>query len=512
MSDVPETDRKHSNHARTRNWRERVGLVDTPKAEQDAAMTANTMHPPSASSSPSASGATPSGGRDTPYLKRMRGGAQNGFDGSEDLPRQQGLYGPFHQRVNSFKRSRTPGGGVVHDGVPAWHWQNDKHSGNTRLGSGIAGGNLNDKLSALAANPRRRFPDAGGASGKDLDSDGGREGGATLRRRRAAILALGLLVGLAIVISAIVYFLFSEGQQTGDNTIPVIRMPEEPSGVKPENPPVQSVESLHRKLIYDRILAEKKPQSERIISHSEEPLPPPGNKSLASSLPPAQSERFPSLPEAVLPLPPLPEFTGKSILKPESGADKIGGGRLGDNNGSSSIQAPTAASPRTIPEETDSQKVGREQNGMRRQVVATVSGAAGNGNTKTFAAAQRKATMRQTASPRITTPPLPEPRPRNLPYSLAYIIPGKATNGDYAIQISSYHDETNAWVEFYRLQQRYHGFLGSYSAMIKPVDLGQKGRFFRLRIGPIASRGEAERLCSALIASGEKECLVRRRQ
>lgn len=512
MNDVPETDRKHSNHARIRNWRERVGLVDTPKAEQDAAMTANTMHPPSASFSPSASGATPSGGRDTPYLKKMRDGAQNGFDGSEDLPRQQGLYGPFHQRVSFFKRSRTPGGGIVHDGVPVWHWQNGEHGGDTRLGSGIAGENPNDKLSAVAANPQRRFPDAGGASGKDLDSDGGRGGGATLRRRRAAILALGLLVGLAIVISAIVYFLFSEGQQTGGNTIPVIRMPGEPSGVKPENPPAQSVESLHRKLIYDRILAEKKPQSERIVSHSEKPLPPPGKKSLASSLPPAQSERFPSLPKAVLPLPPLPDFIGKPASKLESTAGETSGEELGDNNGSSSIHAPMAASARTLPEETDSQKVGREQNRMRRQAVATVSGAAESSSAKTFAAAPRKAMMQQTASPRITTPPLPEPRPTNLPYSLAYIIPGKATNGDYAIQISSYRDETDAWVEFYRLQQRYHGFLGSYSAMIKPMDLGQKGRFFRLRIGPIASRGAAERLCSALIASGEKECLVRRRQ
>ena len=52
------------------------------------------------------------------------------------------------------------------------------------------------------------------------------------------------------------------------------------------------------------------------------------------------------------------------------------------------------------------------------------------------------------------------------------------------------------------------GILGGYQPNIQQVDLGERGIFHRLRVGPM-SRAEADALCSRYQSAGG-ECLVQR--
>ena len=53
-----------------------------------------------------------------------------------------------------------------------------------------------------------------------------------------------------------------------------------------------------------------------------------------------------------------------------------------------------------------------------------------------------------------------------------------------------------------RAQQRFPSVLGSLDPQIQEADLGAKGIFFRVRVGPWATRAEAIEVCESLKAAG----------
>jgi cell division protein FtsN len=44
--------------------------------------------------------------------------------------------------------------------------------------------------------------------------------------------------------------------------------------------------------------------------------------------------------------------------------------------------------------------------------------------------------------------------------------------------------------------------------MVQKADLGSKGTWYRLRVGPIDNKGAADKLCSQLKSQGHADCLV----
>ena len=58
------------------------------------------------------------------------------------------------------------------------------------------------------------------------------------------------------------------------------------------------------------------------------------------------------------------------------------------------------------------------------------------------------------------------------------------------------------------MQQKYPALLASYRPMVQKADLGAKGVWYRLRIGPIPDKTAAAKLCSQLKAQGLPDCLV----
>jgi hypothetical protein len=76
------------------------------------------------------------------------------------------------------------------------------------------------------------------------------------------------------------------------------------------------------------------------------------------------------------------------------------------------------------------------------------------------------------------------------------------------VQLASQRSQSDARQSFRNLQQRYPSVLGGVEPMIVRADLGDRGVFWRVRVGA-ASRGEAAALCRRLQAAGA-DCFIGR--
>ena len=77
------------------------------------------------------------------------------------------------------------------------------------------------------------------------------------------------------------------------------------------------------------------------------------------------------------------------------------------------------------------------------------------------------------------------------------------------VQVTSRTSQTSALTAFADMQARYPKLLGSYGPDIQRADLGAKGVWYRLRVGPLNSRTAALDLCEQLKKAGHSGCFVR---
>ena len=78
----------------------------------------------------------------------------------------------------------------------------------------------------------------------------------------------------------------------------------------------------------------------------------------------------------------------------------------------------------------------------------------------------------------------------------------------YVIQVGSKQNQTEALATFADIQQKYPTLVANYRPMVQKADLGAKGVWYRLRIGPIPDKAAASKLCTQLKSQGMPECLV----
>ena len=77
------------------------------------------------------------------------------------------------------------------------------------------------------------------------------------------------------------------------------------------------------------------------------------------------------------------------------------------------------------------------------------------------------------------------------------------------VQLGARRSQTAALADFADLQQKYPSLLRGYKPLIQRADLGSKGVYYRLRVGPLDTKGNANRLCTRLKSAGLRDCLVR---
>ena len=66
--------------------------------------------------------------------------------------------------------------------------------------------------------------------------------------------------------------------------------------------------------------------------------------------------------------------------------------------------------------------------------------------------------------------------------------PAPAKPSQYVVQVGSKQNQTEALATFADMQQKYPTLLASYRPMVQKADLGAKGVWYRLRIGPIVDK------------------------
>ena len=92
----------------------------------------------------------------------------------------------------------------------------------------------------------------------------------------------------------------------------------------------------------------------------------------------------------------------------------------------------------------------------------------------------------------------------------ASVNPAPAAGGGYVVQVSSQRNEADAQASYRALQGKYPSVLGSQSLLVKRVDLGEKGVYYRAFAGPFSSADQATQVCNNLKAAGGPQCLIQR--
>lgn len=108
---------------------------------------------------------------------------------------------------------------------------------------------------------------------------------------------------------------------------------------------------------------------------------------------------------------------------------------------------------------------------------------------------------------RVQTQPIP-----STTQQVATTAPAQqsAAGGDFVVQVSSQRSEGAALSSYADLQRRFPGVLGAQSPDIVRADLGSRGVFYRVRVGPMQTRDEAAQFCRRLQSAGG-DCIVARR-
>jgi hypothetical protein len=117
----------------------------------------------------------------------------------------------------------------------------------------------------------------------------------------------------------------------------------------------------------------------------------------------------------------------------------------------------------------------------------------------------------------VTPPPVQKPAvPRAAPPAPApqrvASAPAAApavSGGTYVVQVASRKSQMDALGAFADIKQKYPRLLSGYGPVIKRADLGSKGVWYRLNVGPVEGKKVAANLCKSLKSAGMRRCLVR---
>lgn len=116
-------------------------------------------------------------------------------------------------------------------------------------------------------------------------------------------------------------------------------------------------------------------------------------------------------------------------------------------------------------------------------------------------------------APQAEAAPASEPPVRMAatnPTQIAPSAPSAGGTGSFLVQVSSQRSEADAQASYRSLQSKYPSVLGSHAVVVKRVDLGEKGIYFRAYAGPFTSSDQATQVCSGLKAAGGPQCLIQR--
>lgn len=291
--------------------------------------------------------------------------------------------------------------------------------------------------------------------------------------RRSRLMTAMTLIGCAMIGTAGAYGYRTYYVSPSARTPPVITAESSPSKL------VSAAEGQPGKFIQDRV--RDSVQNERMISREEQPVEIRTPSSAPRAVSP--SPAAPSQSQSVFPPPPPvtpPTGSGAAVQPSASGTGEPKRVRTvtirPDGIDAPSRPAATPPAPKASPPRTTGPISLDPQDSQA-------------------APAPRD---RIAAAP-ATTQSLPPPAPRA----------SEVATGGYAVQISSQRSEAEAQASYRALQAKFPDQLSDRSAMIRRVDLGAKGIYYRALVGPFASSDEAAQFCTDFKAAGG-QCFIQR--
>lgn len=124
------------------------------------------------------------------------------------------------------------------------------------------------------------------------------------------------------------------------------------------------------------------------------------------------------------------------------------------------------------------------------------------------AVANAPLSLNPNATPPRAAAPAPVAHPPGRTASLPPAPAASNGGGGYLVQVSSQRSEGEAQAAFASLQAKYPGQLGGKQAVIRKVELGEKGTYYRAMVSA-GDAAEANQLCSGIKAAGGS-CLVQK--
>ncbi|MGE0612435.1 MAG: SPOR domain-containing protein, partial [Hyphomicrobiales bacterium] len=325
-------------------------------------------------------------------------------------------------------------------------------------------------------------------------------------RGRKYMMMGSALVG-ALALGGAFAFAYKTGGSSGDSQPPLIQADARPAKVAPAEP--GGKEFPHKnKLIYERLNGAGEPaDNERLVPRQEQvaetppALRPGEGQRQAALMPGASSAPAPQQPAAAVPAeaPEAPRKVRTLLVRPDGTlvqptAEQPAPAQPAPAPVASAEPAPAAA-PLPLPPATPAPAAAEP-------VRPTMLGAPA-------------ATAEPAAAPAPAAqvpPPLSKPSPPPVAVASAPPAPtpqASAGSGTYVVQVAARKSQADALAAFADLQQKYPDLLSGYRPMIQRADLGDRGVWYRLRVGPMNEKTAAADLCTKLKGAGIGSCLVR---
>jgi cell division septation protein DedD len=325
--------------------------------------------------------------------------------------------------------------------------------------------------------------------GQALPPPGARaKSGMTIRGRSAFMVGSALLGAIALGGALAFAYKQSGGGLSGEQP-PLVQADNRPVKELPDQP--GGKEFPHKnKLIYDRLQNGDEPESERLVPRQENVAVPALPPSADGPAPVASTDLNSPTTQAVGGTEPI------AVASVDDGSTAEGGPR----KVKTTVVLPdgSMAAP---PEEAAAAAAEAPAAAEAAPQAAAAAGAAPQAAPAAPPAAEAP---QQVAA--LPAPPTPEAKPKPPVQQTAAAAPAAATK--YVVQVGSKKSQTDALAGFADMQQKYPKLLANYRPMVQKADLGAKGVWYRLRIGPIVDKTAATKLCSQLKSQGLPDCLV----
>lgn len=312
-------------------------------------------------------------------------------------------------------------------------------------------------------------------------------------RSRISIVAIAGIFALAVIGTAgALGYRAVFGPSAAPKNPPVIKADNAPSKIVPATPSKEA-----GKTITDRVGSSGNGQIEKLLSREEQPVPVTTASNAAgntnTAFPPNQAGTAPAMGSGIVG---DPKKIKTISIRPDQANDGAG-------TASTAEAAPTPVASNVA------EPPPRPVTVTPRPVATTSEPARPVQQAPRQAAAQPAPAPRQSNAPLSLNPNAAAQAPAR-PERVATAAPeAAASSGGYAVQVSAQRSEADAQAAFRALQGKFPNQLGNRAPLIKRVDLGAKGIYFRAMVGPFASSGEASQFCSGFKAAGG-QCLVQR--